>query len=117
VDLINLMTYDFHTAGETVTGLNSPLYGSSSINSSVVAWLDAGVDASKLTISVPFYGHSYSLASESNHEVGAPATTGIGGPYTQSPGVLGYNEVPTDLNDAKDGNSNDGTVADLRILR
>jgi chitinase len=93
VDLINLMTYDFHTAGETVTGLNSPLYGSSSINSSVVAWLDAGVDASKLTISVPFYGHSYSLASESNHEVGAPATTGIGGPYTQSPGVLGYNEI------------------------
>lgn len=89
------MTYDLHTTVDGFTGFNSPLYGDTSVNASVTAWLAAGMAASKLTLSVPFYGHSYSLADETKHDVGDSAAIGIGGPYTQSPGTLGYNEVGT----------------------
>lgn len=93
------MSYDYHTAGETTTGLNAPLYGGSlSVNYSVSSWLAGGASPSKVTLSVPFYGHSWTLSSESNHDVGAPGTTGIAGPFTQSPGVLGFNEVSQNSN-------------------
>ncbi|XP_044265666.1 acidic mammalian chitinase-like [Tribolium madens] len=93
VDFINIMSYDYHTADQPQTGLNAPLYGSESVDTSVQSWLSGGASASKVTLSVPFYGHSWSLQSASNHDVGAPATTGIAGPFTQSPGVLGFNEI------------------------
>ena len=97
-DLINIMSYDYHVAGQGgVTGHNAPLYGPESVNTSVHAWLDAGADSAKLSLSVPFYGHSFTLADETKHGIGDSATTGIGGPLTQSPGVLGYNEVRTNF--------------------
>ncbi|XP_063919541.1 acidic mammalian chitinase-like [Zophobas morio] len=99
-DLINIMSYDYHVAGQGgVTGHNAPLYGPESVNTSVHAWLDAGADSAKLSLSVPFYGHSFTLADETKHGIGDSATTGIGGPLTQSPGVLGYNEICEYYND------------------
>lgn len=86
------MTYDFAASG-TSTGHNSPLYGADSTNTSVAAWIAGGVDKAKLSISVPFYGRSFSLLSEDNNKLGAPAKAGIGGPFTKSPGTIGYNEV------------------------
>ncbi|RZB84937.1 Glyco hydro 18 domain containing protein [Asbolus verrucosus] len=104
VDLINLMTYDFHIAGGGITGENSPLYwgGADSpwqkefenCNSTVVNWVDRGADPTKLTIGVPFYGHTFQLADPSNHGLGAPASdAGMSGPYTKGYGIMGFNEV------------------------
>lgn len=92
VDLLNIMTYDFAVPG-AITAHNAPLYGADSTNSSVAAWIAGGVDKTKLSISVPFYGHSYALLNEANNKIGAAAKAGIGGPFTKSPGTIGYNEV------------------------
>lgn len=94
VDLINVMTYDYHTAYDGTTGHNAPLYGGTmSVNNSISTWLSLGADASKLSLSVPFYGHSFTVKDSSDHGIGVPASAGVSGPYTQSPGTLGYHEV------------------------
>ena len=42
------------------------------------------------------YGRCFSLAKPDQHGMLAPANNpGPGGPYTRSPGMLGYNEVKT----------------------
>lgn len=103
VDFINLMTYDFHGAWDRFTGINAPLYASSSeqgddanlnVNSAVKYWLSQGASADKLILGVPSYGRSFTLANPSNNGVGAPAVGGgNSGPYTRQTGMLGYNEI------------------------
>jgi chitinase len=70
LDWINLMTYDFHVATESMTGLLSPLYGSPrdpdpvsresfNADAAVRAYLAAGVPADKIVLGIPFYGRSW----------------------------------------------------------
>jgi chitinase len=68
LDLINLMTYDFHGSWETTTNFHSALYGSSSdpsrangywSDAAVTAYLSAGVPAARLVLGVPFYGRGW----------------------------------------------------------
>lgn len=43
---------------------------------------------------MPTYGRSFTLASESQNALNAPAyERGLPGPYTKEPGSLGYNEI------------------------
>ena len=70
VDIINLMTYDYHGAFDSPgqTNCHSPLFCNPNqpkkeavdsilnIHSSVKAWLDAGVDSKKLVIGAAAYG-------------------------------------------------------------
>lgn len=103
LDIINLMTYDFHGGWDNVTGHNSPLYplpGATGIDEqftveyAVNTWLNAGVDPSKLTLGLPLYGRSFTLAGAANG-IGAPAigSGGDAGPLTKTVGMLAYNEV------------------------
>uniref|UniRef100_A0A182R0A8 Uncharacterized protein n=1 Tax=Anopheles farauti TaxID=69004 RepID=A0A182R0A8_9DIPT len=105
VSYINLMTYDMQ--GEFgVTRHHAALYpGSSTVDdtsykrqlnaeASVKFWLSKGAQASKLTLGVPFYGHSFKLTYPNLDGVGAPVT-GLGAPrrYTQQAGMIAYNEI------------------------
>lgn len=103
LDLINIMTYDYYGSWDTTTGMNAPLYskpGSDehfitfSVNASIKYWLSQGVPAEKLTMGIPLYVRTFTLASPSNNDVGAPIVGGgNAGPYTQTSGFLGYMEV------------------------
>jgi chitinase len=104
VDVINLMTYDFHIPGGGIAAENSPLYWGDSdsawqkeyenVNSTVVNWLNEGADPAKLTIGLAFYGHTFQLADPNEHDLGAPVVdAGMSGPYTKGYGIMGYNEV------------------------
>jgi chitinase len=70
LDWINLMAYDFHVAGEPMTGLLSPLFGSPrdpdpvsresfNADAAVRAYLAAGVPAKKIVLGIPFYGRAW----------------------------------------------------------
>jgi len=69
LDYVNLMTYDIHGPWDKYTDFNSPLYNNNdeshqykiSIESSVKAWLRAGLPAEKLVVGVPFYGYLYTV--------------------------------------------------------
>jgi hypothetical protein len=74
LDYVNLMTYDIHGPWDTYSDFNSPLYNNDdesyqykiSIDSSVKAWLNAGLPADKLVVGVPFYGYSYTVSKNAN---------------------------------------------------
>lgn len=100
---INLMAYDMHGTWDGVTGQNAPLYKSNlessafaSLNVDAVVnnWLSKGATPESLSMGIPIYGHTYTLASSSNTKLGA-AITGAGnaGPYTLEAGSLSYLEV------------------------
>lgn len=51
VDFINVMTYDFSGAWDTVTGFNAPLHGNgvNNVETSIQWWLSAGTSNSRNT--------------------------------------------------------------------
>uniref|UniRef100_A0A182R2K1 Uncharacterized protein n=1 Tax=Anopheles funestus TaxID=62324 RepID=A0A182R2K1_ANOFN len=105
VDNINLMAYNMQ-GSYGVTRYQAPLFqGSASIddtdykrqlnlNAIVKYWLSKGAWANKLTLGVPLYGRTFKLANPEVAGVGAPISgLGTAGPYTKTPGFLGYNEI------------------------
>lgn len=97
VDIINLMTYDFHGSWDHTTGENSPLYDTQSelsVDSAVSYWIESGAPPSKLVLGLPLYGRSFTLADTNHFGLNAP-TYGPGepGPFTGAAGFLGYNEI------------------------
>lgn len=51
---------------------------------------------------VPFYGRSFTLEDEQNHQIGAPHIgRGLAGQYSVEPGVIGYNELCEKLQNEK----------------
>jgi len=74
LDFINVMTYDFTGNWLAKTGLNSALYSDSqdpnqqlTVDSAIVGFLEAGIPASKLTLGLGFYGHSWQTLSGTNN--------------------------------------------------
>jgi chitinase len=75
VDWVNLMTYDYHGDWENGSNYNAPLYADpqdpysfkSNVNSTVSAFLKAGVPSNKLVVGIPFYGRSWTNCSTANH--------------------------------------------------
>ncbi|KAL2743966.1 chitinase-3-like protein 1 isoform X1 [Vespula maculifrons] len=111
LDFINLMAYDLHGSWESTTGINSPLYAKKgatgnnaklTVDASVKYWLAQGAPPEKLILGVPFYGRSFTLRNVQQHAIGSPTTgAGTAGPYTREPGMLGYNEICTQLHNGK----------------
>ncbi|XP_037825720.1 acidic mammalian chitinase-like [Lucilia sericata] len=96
VDFINVMTYDFATAGDGVAGFNSPLMGQQdrNVQSAINYWLEQGAPASKLVLGLAFYGRSFELSDPQQKSVGSPTKgPGTAGPYTRQAGYMGYNEI------------------------
>lgn len=99
VDYINLMAYDYHfyTKITPFTGINSPLYATSSekfylaslnINYTTNYWNYLGMDRTKIIVGLPTYGHTFTLANARNDGLYAPAL-GIG-----KLGSLGFVDYP-----------------------
>ncbi|KAL4240167.1 hypothetical protein ACF0H5_000961 [Mactra antiquata] len=103
MDFINLMSYDLHGSWEKTTGMNSPLYPSShdsaaqrqlNMNWAADYWAKQGIPKHKLVIGMATYGRSFTLASPSDKDVGAPAKgPGRAGQYTRERGFLSYYEI------------------------
>ncbi len=74
VDYINIMTYDLHGPWDSYTDFNAPLYNKNgdslqykiSVDSSVNAWVNAGITKDKLVVGVPFYGYMYQVNKDGN---------------------------------------------------
>lgn len=65
----NLMSYDFHGAWDTHTGVNSPMYDQSndpepgwSVDGCVRNWVERGAPKERLNIGLGFYGRSFRAA-------------------------------------------------------
>ncbi|XP_071106908.1 chitinase-3-like protein 1 [Haliotis cracherodii] len=101
LDIINIMSYDFHGAWDAVTGHNSPLYadpsdGSPKLNVDYTAnyWYVKGAPKSKIAVGTPMYGRSFTLANSRNTGIGAAVRGGgTAGPVSGEKGILLFYEV------------------------
>jgi len=75
VDYVNVMTYDIHGTWETLTDFNAPLYVDStsegaqyktSVDTSILAWINAGMPREKVIMGIPFYGYIYKSVANIN---------------------------------------------------
>jgi chitinase len=74
LDFVNLMSYDYYTAGSNVAAFNSPLASAAddpnreyNIMTSVAAFDSAGIPRDKIVVGVPFYGYGYARVPNVNH--------------------------------------------------
>uniref|UniRef100_A0A915HRN3 Chitinase n=1 Tax=Romanomermis culicivorax TaxID=13658 RepID=A0A915HRN3_ROMCU len=106
LDMVNLMSYDFHGSWETKTGFNSPLYDRNNDTLSIVNtivmqvhnnaaehWIAKGLPKHKLNIGMATYGRSWTLTNPAQTGVGAPGSTGKAGRYTGEAGFQSYYEI------------------------
>ncbi|XP_071750680.2 acidic mammalian chitinase-like [Centroberyx gerrardi] len=103
LDMLNVMTYDFHGSWDPMTGECSPLYKSPEDNGGFIYfnvdyamnyWKNQGAPAEKLIVGFPTYGNTFTLRNPANHGIGAPiAGAGTPGKYTQEAGELAYFEI------------------------
>ncbi|OQV25822.1 Acidic mammalian chitinase [Hypsibius exemplaris] len=102
LDVVNVMTYDYHMYGswDLMTGHNAAL---TDTVQSVLAWETAGIANTSLSLGIPFYARSYTVAPPTNVtgtidflDVGTsqPASgPGQPGVLTHENGTLSYAEV------------------------
>merc|ERR1712002_232486 len=103
MDMVHLMTYDFHGAWENETHHNAPLCGYPSdygdmiyfrVDFALAYWLELGMPKEKIALGLAVYGRCFTLDSMSEHGMLAPAhKPGKPGPFARVPGSLGYNEI------------------------
>ncbi|CAG5128893.1 unnamed protein product, partial [Candidula unifasciata] len=104
-DYINLMSYDFFGAWDSVTGHVSPLYPPTdaqgldkifNVQFAADYWVSKGCPKEKLIIGLITYGRSFTLANPRNSGLKAPANgPGIAGTFTREAGFMAYYEVYT----------------------
>ncbi|XP_056128988.1 acidic mammalian chitinase-like [Lampris incognitus] len=103
LDMINVMSYDFHGSWDPMTGECSPLYKSPedhgnfiyfNIDYTMNYWKNQGAPAEKLVVGFATYGNTFTLKNPADHGIGAPtAGAGTPGKYTQEAGELAYFEI------------------------
>ncbi|XP_037083613.1 acidic mammalian chitinase-like [Pollicipes pollicipes] len=106
LDIVNVMTYDYHGSWSPFTGHVAPLYLSPldiehgdgcqyfSVNYSVNYYLKGGIPKHKMAMGIPLYGHGFHLDHADQHGLYAPASQPQPAcPYTRQAGVCGFNEI------------------------
>ena len=101
LDWINLMTYDYNGAWDKATGHNAALYRSASdngptgwdVDSTVRAYLNAGVPAKKLVLGVPFYGRGWTGVTPGSNGTGLYSTGTGPSTGTWEAGILDYDDL------------------------
>ncbi|XP_076330487.1 putative chitinase 10 [Tachypleus tridentatus] len=107
LDIVNIMTYDFHGGWDNKTGHNSPLYPrpnespedqTFNVDFAINFWIKNGADPKKITMGLPLYGRCFTLSDTSRNGLDAPVNgPGQQGPFTREPGMMGYNELCSNL--------------------
>ena len=100
LDWINLMAYDLAGHWDPQTGHNAPLYDQAdnpadnrlNWNSSIDAYLTAGVPNDKLVIGAPFYGRVFGGVGSTNNGLFQPDTQIVSGTDGQA-GYLSYWDI------------------------
>jgi chitinase len=88
LDLVNLMTYDFHVSAGRNVGHHSNLYPTAdgqgrSADTGVNDYIAAGVPPEKIVLGIPFYGRSWFMSTTSNRGIDRHAdSTARAGGYT-----------------------------------
>ena len=79
VDTVNLMTYDYYeSSSDNITGHHAPLFTSpadpkkDSADTSVRAFVKAGVPPDKILLGLPFYGHTWGQVEDREHGLYQP---------------------------------------------
>ncbi|KAK3088662.1 hypothetical protein FSP39_022037, partial [Pinctada imbricata] len=103
VDIINLMSYDFHGSWETVTGHHSSLYpgpeevwyaAQLNVDWAANKWIGDGASKEKLIIGIPMYGRGYSLEYRFHSGIGSSANGGSSpGEFLKTTGTLAFYEI------------------------
>lgn len=87
LDFINIMAYDFYTAGDEMTGHHANLFPSGdkgrSAQTTVEEHMEFGVPAEKLVLGVPFYGRMWKGAGSVDNGLFQPGNYVMGLPYQQ----------------------------------
>ena len=87
LDFINIMAYDFYTAGDATTGHHANLYPNGgkgrSAATAVEEHIEFGVPAEKLVLGVPFYGKMWKEVSPESNGLNQPGTYRMGLPFQQ----------------------------------
>lgn len=86
LDYINIMSYDFFTAGDDVTGHHANLFVNGSKNRSAAEAVkdhnEFGVPANKIVMGVPFYGRMWEKVDPKDHGLFQPGKFKKGLPYS-----------------------------------
>ncbi|KAG7169534.1 chitinase 10-like 8, partial [Homarus americanus] len=98
LDLIHLMSYDFHGSWENKVAHHSPLYAEAGQNPELCTdfavnyWIKKGAPAHKIVIGVPLYGRSWTLAGAENFPGAAARGPGQQGRYIKASGNMAFFE-------------------------
>ncbi|KAH9504026.1 hypothetical protein Btru_067561, partial [Bulinus truncatus] len=96
VDIVNVMTYDYHGVWENYVGLNAPLISLDGldVNTTINWYLTNGLRPTKIHMGLAFFGRTWTLT---NSAVTLPGSSAIGGgtagSYTRTVGILSYYEI------------------------
>ncbi|RWS16883.1 chitinase-3-like protein 1, partial [Dinothrombium tinctorium] len=103
VDWVNLVTYDYYTSFDNMTGPNSPLFGKlydswetfhKNVNYTIHYWLQKGAHREKLLMGLAAYGQGFNLKDPTIHGFDAPIfSKGTEGPLMDAPRAFGFNEI------------------------
>ncbi|TXG49081.1 hypothetical protein EZV62_024956 [Acer yangbiense] len=90
---VHLMAYDFYMpTWSNFTGAQAALYDPSSTTNAdygIGTWINGGLSADKIVLSLPFYGYAWTLVNPANNSIGAPAT----GPAITEEGDMSFKEI------------------------
>ena len=101
LDIINVMTYDYHGHWDKKTGHVAPMfehpeddYYYFNANYTMNYWVELGASKDKLVMGMPMYGQSFSIAERTNTGLNSPAYgRGQAGEFTRAGGFLAYYEI------------------------
>jgi len=98
MDLVNIMTYDFHGQWENTVNFHTPW--ESVVNAAhpsikkALDYFTANFPANKITLGVGAYGRSWTLSDATKTTPGSAAVGGgAGGTCTKETGYIGYGEI------------------------
>jgi len=101
LDIINVMTYDYHGHWDKKTGHVAPFYEHPddefnyfNVNYTMNYWVSQGASKSKLVMGMPTYGQSFNLADQMKNGLNSASYgRGEAGEFTRAGGFLAYYEI------------------------